>query len=214
MSMNGQSSGDFRETSGRVQLFHVVTRNSVGVLAADAFTQANPPVATGASLKSTTLSGITKTGVLGGSIAFTRAAAGNNVTGGPVVDTPGTVPSGYHTGIRPLGIFLNDAAGNAYENTPGPASGRGPYVCGSGSCVGLTIYETQAQLTQGAYTAGQLLTYAPGDLLYASMNGLVTNVSGDAYEGQSGASATPTVIGVLKAAVDATTPMLIVDLRI
>ncbi len=211
MSMNGQSSGDFRETSSRVQLFHVVTRNSVGVLAADAFTKANPPVATGAATKSTTLSGITKTGVLGGSIAFTRAAAGNNVIGGPVVDTPGTVPSGYHTGIRPLGFFLNDAAGNAYENTPGVASGRGPYVCGSGSCIGVTVYETQIIL---GGSAGNAITYAPGDLLYASVNGLVTNVSGDAYEGQSGASATATVIGVLKAAVDATTPMLIIDLRI
>jgi hypothetical protein len=211
MSMNGQSSGDFRETSGRVQLFHVVTRNSVGVLAADAFTQPNPPVATGATLKSTTLSGITKTGVLGGSIAFTRAAAGNNVIGGPAVTTPGTVPSGYATGIRPLGIFLNDAAGNAYENTPGPASGRGPYVCGSGSCVGLTVYETQIQL---GGSAANPITYAPGDLLYASVNGLITNVVGDAYEGQSGASAGATVVGVLKAAVDATTPMLIVDLRI
>lgn len=211
MSMNGQSSGDFKETSGRVQLFHVVTRNSVGVLTGDSFTQANPPVATGAAEKSTTLSGITKTGVLGGSIAFTRAAAGNNVIGGPVVDTPGTSPSGYHTGIRPLGIFLNDSAGNAYENTPGPASGRGPYVCGSGSCVGVTIYETQ-YLVSG--TPGNPLNYQPGDLLYASVNGLITNVSGDAYEGQSGAAATPTVIGVLKAAVDATTPMLILDMRI
>jgi hypothetical protein len=218
MSMNGQSSGDFRETSGRVQLFHVVTRNSVGVLSGDSFTQANPPVATGS--KSTTLSGITKTGVLGGSVAFTRALAGNNVIGGPVVDTPAaTAPSGYHLGIRPLGIFLNDAAGNAYENTPGPASGRGPYVCGSGSCIGLTIYETQVQL--GAH-AGEAIgnagsgttAYAPGDLLYASVNGLITNVVGDAYEGQSGAAVGATVIGILKAAVDATTPMLIVDLRI
>jgi len=211
MSMNGQSSGDFRETSGRVQLFHVVTRNSVGVLTGDSFTQANPPVATGAPEKSATLSGITKTGVLGGSIAFTRGLSGNNVIGGPVVTTPGTTPSGYQLGIRPLGIFLNDAVGNAYENTPGPASGRGPYVCGSGSCVGLTIYETKNLL---ANTPGSDLVYTPGDLLYASVNGLITNSSADAYEGQSGALATPTVIGVLKASVDATTPMLIVDLRI
>jgi len=215
--MNGQSSGDFRETSGRVQLFHVVTRNSVGVLSGDSFTQANPPVATGS--KSTTLSGITKTGVLGGSVAFTRALAGNNVIGGPVVDTPAaTAPSGYHT-LRPLGIFLNDAAGNAYENTPGPASGRGPYVCGSGSCIGLTIYETQIQL--GAH-AGEVIgnagssttAYTAGDLLYASVNGLITNVLADSYEYAAGLTTTVTVIGVLKAAVDATTPMLIVDLRI
>lgn len=208
MSMNGQSSGDFRETSGRVQLFHVVTRNSVGVLAADAFTQANPALATGATKKSTTLSGITKTGVLGGSFAFTRPVAGNNVIGGPA-GTPADPPTVFSTGMRPLGIFLNDAAGNAYENTPGTASGRGPYVCGSGSCVGLTIYETQIQL---GGSAGNALTYAAGDLLYASINGLITNVSADSLE--TSESLTPTVVGVLKAAVDATTPMLIVDLRI
>lgn len=210
MSMNGQSSGDFRETSGRVQLFHVVTRNSVGVLAADAFTQANPALATGSTKKSTTLSGITKTGVLGGSFAFTRPVAGNNVIGGPA-GTPADPPTVFSTGMRPLGIFLNDAVGNAYENTPGPASGRGPYVCGSGSCVGLTIYETQIQLA-AAGTPGNALTYAAGDLLYASINGLVTNLANDSLEASQ--SLTPTVIGVLKAAVDATTPMLIVDLRI
>lgn len=211
MSMNGQSSGDFRETSGRVQLFHVVTRNSVGVLAADAFTQANPALATGASAKSTTLSGITKTGVLGGSFAFTRPVAGNNVIGGPA-GTPADPPTDFSTGMRPLGIFLNDAAGNAYENTPGPASGRGPYVCGSGSCVGITIYETQYQITGGGHTKGDLITYTAGDLLYASINGLITNVSADSLEANE--DLTPTVVGVLKAAVDATTPMLIVDLRI
>lgn len=209
MSMNGQSSGDFRETSGRVQLFHVVTRNSVGVLAADAFTQANPALATSTSAKSTTLSGITKTGVLGGSIAFTRPVAGNNVIGGPA-GTPADPPTVFSTGMRPLGIFLNDAVGNAYENTPGPASGRGPYVCGSGSCVGLTIYETQIQL---GVSKGTAITYTAGDLLYASINGLITNVSADSLE--TSESLTPvTVVGVLKAAVDATTPMLIVDLRI
>jgi hypothetical protein len=211
MSMNGQSSGDFKETSSRVQLFHVVTRNSVGVLTGDSFTQLNPPVVTGSSEKSTTLSGITKTGVLGGSIAFTRPAAGNNVVGGPVASSPGDPPSGYGAGLRPLGIFLNDAGGNAYENTPGPASGRGPYVCGSGSCVGLTVYETQVQL--GA-SKGNLITYTPGDLLYASVNGLVTNVLADAMETVNGFVGTATVVGVLKAAVDATTPKLILDMRI
>lgn len=211
MSMNGQSSGDFKETSSRVQLFHVVTRNSVGVLTGDSFTQANPPVETGAAEKSTTLSGITKTGVLGGSIAFTRPAAGNNVIGGPVATVPGDPATGYGTGLRPLGIFLNDAAGNAYENTPGPASGRGPYVCGSGSCVGLTIYETQVQL--GGFK-GNPLTYTPGDLLYASVNGLITNLLADAMETVNGFVGTATVVGVLKAAVDATTPMLILDMRI
>jgi hypothetical protein len=205
MSMRGQSSGDFKETSGRVQIFHVVTRNSVGALAADAFTQSNPVVYTGNTVKSTTLAGITKVGVLGGSVAFTRPQAGNNVTGGPVVNAG----PAFLAGIRPLGIFVNDAAGNAYENTPGVASGRGTYVCGSGTCVGVTLYET-VQVQGGS--AGTALVYAAGDLLYASANGLLTNRAADSYETLQGG--TPTIMGIVKAAPDANTPMLILDLRV
>lgn len=216
MSMRGQSSGDFKETSGRVQLFHVVTRNSVGALAADAFTQANPVVYTGATLVSTTLAGITKVGVLGGSVAFTRPAVGNNVIGGPSV-TAGPV---FLVGQRPLGIFLNDAVGNAYENTPGPASGRGPYVCGSGSCIGVTIYETKVLQATGPGNAGDNLVYAAGDRLYASANGLLTNNPDDSYEQLFAAVAyattptAPTVMGIVKAAPDANTPMLVLDLKV
>lgn len=205
MSMRGQSSGDFKETSGRVHLFHVVTRNSVGALSADAFTQANPVVYTSPTVKSTTLAGITKVGVLGGTVAFTRPQVGNNVVGGPFVNAG----PAFLAGIKPLGIFINDAVGNAFENTPGPASGRGPYVCGSGSCIGVTLYETK-QLQGGG--AGTDLVYAAGDFLYASANGLLTNRSADAYETLQGATAT--VMGVVKAAPDANTPMLVLDLRV
>jgi hypothetical protein len=207
--MYGQSSGDFRETSGRVQLFHVVTRNSVGALAADAFTQLNPALITAAAAKSTTLASITKVGVLGGSVAFTRPS-GNNLIGGPP-GTPGahnTNLTNLVTGARPLGIFINDAAGNAYENTPGPASGRGPYVSGSGSCVGVSIYETQSQATDAN------LTWAVGNLVYASANGLLTNLIAEAYEYLAGSTTTVTVIGVVKAVPNSDTPMLVIDLRI
>lgn len=205
MSMRGQSSGDFKETSGRVQLFYVVTRNTVGALAPDAFTQANPVVYTGPTVKSTTLASITKVGVLSGSVAFTRPLAGNNVHGGPAVNAG----PAFLAGIRPLGIYLNDAVGNAYENTPGVASGRGTYVCGSGTCLGVTVYET-AQLQGGG--AGTALVYAAGDLLYASANGLLTNRAADSYETLQGA--TPTIMGIVKAAPDANTPMLVLDLRV
>lgn len=219
MSMRGQSSGDFKETSGRVQLFHVVTRNSLCTLAADAFTQSNPVVYTSANLKSTTLAGITKVGVLGGTVAFTRpsgAGGGNNIVGGAYVTAGPT----FVAGVRPLGIFLNDALGNAYENTPGVASGKGTYVCGSGTTIGVTLYETQVLQATGPGNAGDALVYAPGDLLYASANGLLTKNPDDSYEQLFAASAyatTPTastVIGVVKAAPDANTPMLVLDLRV
>lgn len=202
MSLRGQSSGDFKETSSRVNLFHVVTRNSMGALTTDGLTQTNPAKVTAGANKSTTLANVTKGGVLGGSVAMTRPDIGNGLHGGP-----NTVA--YTAGCKPLGIFLNDALGNAYENTPGVASGRAPYVSGSGSCVGVTVYETQRQI--GSSTA---LTWAAGDFVYASVNGLLTNVIADSYENNVAGTPAPTVMGVVKVAPDASTSMLVVDLRV
>lgn len=61
-----------------------------------------------------------------------------------------------------VGLALNDAVGNAYESSSGFASGKAVYLCGSGSVATVDIYE-----------AG---TWAVGDLVYASFNGLITNV--------------------------------------
>jgi hypothetical protein len=204
-AIGGQSSGDFRETSARVQLLHVVTRNSIGVLTPDAFTQLNPPNVTG--FVSTTLATITKVGVLGGTYAYTRPDYGNGFIGGP------SKPAGAYSGAteKVLGIFLNDSIGNAYENTPGVASGRGPYVCGVGSCVANSLYETSEQTGGGAGTA---LTYAAGNLLYSSVNGLATNFAADAYEAQAPFSGASTVVGVVKVAPDANSSLLVYDTRI
>jgi hypothetical protein len=201
-AIGGQGSGDFRETSGRVQLLHVVTRNAQGNLTPDSFTQTNPPIVpvTG---KSTTLATITKVGVLGSSIAFTRPDFGNGYHGGPV--------AGYPLGCQPLGVFLNDAIGNAFENTPGIASGKGPYVCGNGSTLAVSIYETKKIITA---VTGTTITYNPGDKLYASANGFVTNLSTDAYEFQAASTPAPVVLGIVKVAPDANSSLLVFDLRI
>jgi hypothetical protein len=202
--LGGQGSGDFRETSGRVQIFHIGTRNSVGVLTADAFTQANPPIVVTTANVSSTLAGITKKGVLGSSIAFTRPDAGNGFHGGPV-----QVLAAYVAGQKPLGIFINDSLGNPFENTPGVASGRGPYICGMAT-VGLSLYETRIQI--GASTA---LTYACGDRVYAGVNGLITNRYQDAYEYQVIADLdNVTTMGVVKVAPDANNSLLVIDLRV
>jgi hypothetical protein len=216
-AIGGQGSGDFRETSGRVQLLHVVTRNAQGNLTPDAFTQANPPVITTASGKSTTLATITKVGVLGGTIAFTRPDFGNGYQGGPTL-----VSSAYVAGQKPLGIFINDSIGNAFENTPGIASGKGPYVCGNGSCVANSIYETKSQGLSGGPAIGTAITYNPGDRLFASANGLVTNLFTDSYEWQVSANqlyATApwggvTTIGIVKVAPDANSSLLVFDVRV
>lgn len=199
----GQGSGDFRETSGRVQIFHVGTRNSVGILTADAFTQANPVNVTATANVSSTLTGISKKGVLGASFAFTRPDAGNGFHGGPLLISTAAV-----AGQKPLGLYINDSLGNAFENTPGVASGRGPYLCGFGT-VGVSIWETQNLVSGSA-----ALTYAAGDKLYASQNGFVTNVLADSYENFVSGNPAPTVVGILKVAPDANNSLMVFDLRI
>jgi hypothetical protein len=202
----GQGSGDFAETSGRVHLFHLGIRNSIGILTADAFTQANPPIVTTAANVSTTLSGITSTGVLGASVAFTRPDSGNGHHGGPV-----QVTAAYVAAQKPLGLFINDAIGNAYENTPGVASNRGPYVSGQ-AVVGVTLWETQQQIGGSA-----ALTYAAGDFLYASVNGLLTNRIEDAYQYNVSGQNDPdfvTVMGVCRVAPDADNSLMVLDLRV
>lgn len=205
----GQGSGDFRETSGRIQLLHVGTRNSLGLLTPDAFTQANPAIVTTTANISTTLSsaGLTsKKGVLGGTVAFTRPDVANGYHGGPI-----QVGGNYQAGQKPLGLFLNDSLGNAFENTPGVASGRGPYVCGMAT-VAVSLWETQIQV--GASTA---LTWAAGDKVYASVNGLLTNRYQDAYEynvSMQNDLDFVQILGVVKVAPDANNTLMVVDLRV
>jgi hypothetical protein len=213
-AIGGQGSGDFRETSGRVQLLHVVTRDSQGALTPDAFTQANPTIVTNALNKSTTLATITKVGVLGGSYAFTRPDFGNGYHGGPTL-----IGGLCATGQKPLGILINDSIGNAFENTPGIASGKGPYVSGVGSCVANSIYETKQQNGRaGGSGADAAITYAPGNVLYASVNGLVTSQLADAYETvantDQSATAVVTIVGIVKVAPDANSSLLVYDTRI
>jgi hypothetical protein len=202
----GQGSGDFRETSGRVQILHSGIRNSIGILTVDAFTQANPPVVTAVANKSTTLSGITRVGVLGATVAFTRPDGGNGYIGGPV-----QIAAAYVVGQKPLGLFINDALGNPFENTPGVASGRGPFLCGFGTHA-VSLWETQQQVGGSA-----ALTYAQGDKLYASVNGLLTNRVEDAYEwnvaGQNDRDFV-TLMGIVRIAPDANNSLLVLDLRV
>ena len=209
-AIGGQSSGDFKETSGRVQILNVITRNSVGTLTPDSFTQANPPVVT--TQKSATLNvnnAYGKLGVLGASIAFSRYDYGNGFHGGPV-----KISNAYDAKIKPLGFFINDSLGNMFENTPGVASTKGPYLCGVGATLALSIYETKVQLGGGAGTA---ITWTAGDRVYASVNGYATNVLADAYEynvsGQ-GSVEFVTLMGIVRVAPDSSSSLLVIDTRI
>jgi len=153
--------------------------NSIPVLSDACFSKANYGVNA-----NTTLSVNTPRGVLGGSVAGT--SAGLDYTAVPCTDV-----------LMPLGLFVNDAAGAAFENSPAVASGKVAIMKGQAS-VEVDVYETE----NAAATAD--LTYAVGEKLYSSAQGLLTNE----------ASSEGTVIGILTKAPSTSSPTIGLDMRI
>ena len=213
MPLLGQASGGWTESSSALRILNLGIANSIGVLTDDAFTQTNPPVVTTAATISDQVD-TTLSGVLSGSVCFARgdAGGGSNYIGGPT--TVGTA------NVAVLGVFINSANGNSFENTPGTASGKGPYISGQGT-YGNTLYEDKV-LTAG--NAGNALTaLATGQSLYASRNGYLTNAiaadyaadaSEQVWEGNPAAFGGATVIGIVKMVPDATQGDLVYDQRI
>lgn len=205
MPLLGQASGGFTESSSALRILNVGIRNTVGVLTSDSFTQTNPPAVTGATTITTQVD-TTKRGVLSGSVAFARpdAGGGSNYVGGPGIATAAAAGAGVVLASPAsvvLGVFINSANGNPYENTPGPASGKGPYVSAMGT-YGNALFETQNIDTAAA------LVYAVGNDLVASKNGYLTNQN-DANNRYA-----TTVIGILKMPADAVQNELVYDQRI
>lgn len=203
MAIPGQASGNFVEGQSALRILYIGHRNTFSAqLTTDAFVQLNPPVVTALASVSQTLGPAPSRGVLSGSVAFTRPDAGNGFIGGPVAVAPLTGQ------VRPLGLFINNAAGYSYLNTPAAASGMGPYTSGQGT-VGTKLYETQNLSTNAA------LTYAVGQTLVASRNGYLTNVADapNCLELNLG-YASATQIGVIKIVPDAVLAELLFDQRI
>lgn len=219
MPLLGQASGGWTESSSALRILNLGIANSVGVLTDDAFTQTNPPIVTAAATITAQVDR-TLAGVLSGSVCFARgdAAGGSNFIGGPA-------SVGANQNVEVLGIFINSANGNAFENTPGVASGKNPYVSGCGT-FGDTLFEDKNLVTGAALTA-----YATGHKLYASKNGYLTScltgdVAGDStnqlwHAANMFAAATvvgdrnvPTMLGVVKMPPDAVQGDLVFDLRI
>jgi hypothetical protein len=210
-----QSSGDFRMNQGALRILYSLVKDTVPSLDDSGLLQENPvngAVAGGADYRSTTLPANVKRGVLGGSVAF--IVGDMTVGGAPYV---GAWDDGEKL-ARPVGLFINDAVGNAFENTPGVASGKAPYI--RGGTVGVKIYETKGALYDS--TSGDL-EYKAGDKLYASINGLLTNRIEDSYEyawfdSNGGSSLSnnlleATVVGVVLAAPSTTHSELFVALK-
>ena len=224
MPLLGQASGGFTESSSALRLLHLGIRNTVGILTDDAFDQTNPPIVVTAGTVSTGTD-TTVSGVLSGSVAFTRPDQGSNYIGGNAEGLSVL----HETLVKPLGCFINNAAGNAFENQPGPASGKGPYVSGQGT-YGNQLYETQ--LLDGASVAGMAtgddLTYTNGMELIASRNGylmprVTVNTAGAALvsidvaevaaEVEHGAAASTTLC-ILKMPADSAQPEIVFDQRV
>lgn len=153
--------------------------NSIPVLSDACYTKANYGVNT-----NTTLSVNTPRGVLGGSVA--GISPGLDYTAVPCTDA-----------LRPIGLFVNDAAGAAFENSPAVASGKVAIIKGQPS-VEVDVYETRNAADSGD------LTYAVGNLLYCSAQGLLTNET----------SSEGTVIGVVTKAPSTSSPTIGLDARI
>ncbi len=228
MALLGQASGGFTESSSALRILHVGVRNTISVLSADAFTQTNPPIVSTVGTVSTSPGALTEVlGVLSGSVAFARPDAGNNSVGGPHL-AAGLVAPVAATHILPVGMFINNASGNAYENLPAAASGKGPYVSAMGT-YGSRLYETQLLVTTGGVAAGTALTYLAGLKLAASQNGwlmptyvwngaawIIVDVGGgfNTLESINAGAVAATTIGILKVAPDSAMSEIVFDQRI
>lgn len=173
MPLLGQASGGWTESSSALRILHVGIRNTVPVLTDDAFTQTNPPVVTTAGTVSAQVDQ-TKMGVLSGAVAFSRPDAGSAFIGGMGSATVvGNLAAnlGWAMGFQPLGCFINSANGNPFENTPGTASGKGPYVSSMGT-YGNALFETNMLVAfSGTLPIGSTLQYTTGMKLIPSING-------------------------------------------
>ena len=232
MPLLGQATGGWTESSSALRLLYVATRNTVGLATADAFTQVNPvAVATNVS----TQVNATALGVLSGSVVFTRPDIGAQFIGGPgtnAIQTAIAAAPAQAVGFRALGVAINSANGNAFENTPGTASGKIPYVSGMGTC-GNGLFET-ALIANSAdavnNAAGVAITYITGQLLMASRNGflmprtVISAIDGNADNADvvamsaesfvANANSSATNIGVLTMPPDATQNEVVYDQRI
>lgn len=237
MPLSGQASGGWTESSSALRLLHVGIRNTTGVLSDDAFTQTNPPIITTASTVSSNVD-TSVLGVLSGSVAIARNDQGANYIGGPGTTTViaasggGVLGGATATGlngrtVQPLGLFINNASGNAFENQPAAASGIGPYVSAMG-CYASQLFETQALVAFGALAQGGDLTYAVGIPLIASLNGyLMPNAVWDGAATQStdlvtaalqsaarNSAGTSTTIAILTMPADSVQNEIVFDQRI
>jgi hypothetical protein len=170
------------------------TYNTLGAITAAGLTQDNR-VGNVQKVGNARLTSSTPKGILAGSVV---AVAGNGLIGPAAGDSTSTFD-------KVVGIAVNNAVGNPFESSSAVASGKVVYAHGTGTVLRTDIYETVE--TDGAIP----VAYTAGDKVYASQNGLMTNLSG-----LDSTNALPyaTLIGIVLSAPTATDTYMTVQLKI
>ena len=119
-------------------------------------------------------------GVLGGSVAAVKVGDTKNYT---------VYPADGTSAYKAIGLFVNNAFGNPFDNSPAVASNK------------IAIAQKLASVEVDVYEEGE---YAIGDKLYASTNGYLTKTAG----------ADTTVIGVVTKVPSASDPFLGLEMLI
>jgi hypothetical protein len=143
----------------------------------------------------TRLSSDTPKGILAGQFVCVGSVSGTVVACTGTNATPSVLVG------RPIGVAINNAVGYPYESSSGVASGKCPYLQGCGTVFSTDLYETFTQ-------AAAAITYAPGDRIYVSQNGMISNVASTAVD------VTLYVVGIVLIAPSATDPFMVVQLSI
>jgi len=233
MPLLGQSSGGWTESSSQLRILNLGVRNSIGVITDDSLTQTNPTAVVTAGTVSTRVD-TTALGVLSGSVAYARADGGSNFIGGPgsaAVQVAIAASNAQAIGYRALGLFINSATGNDYENTPAVASGVCPYVSAMGTYAS-ALYETNLIANSADAVnspQGAAITYRVGNRLMGSRNGFImpTEVIGTdggrdnadviAMSAESfvqNANSSATILAICKMPPDAVQTEVVFDLRV
>jgi len=99
---------------------------------------------------------------------------------------------------KPIGVVINNAVGYPFESSSGVASGKCPYLHGSGTVYSTDMYETFQ------HDGTTPVTFTPGAIVYCSGNGLLTTT----------ADSVGYMVGVVLIAPSATDPFMVIQLMI
>jgi hypothetical protein len=169
--MIGEASGIVPDKG--LNILYRGTLNSFGNITDAGLTEAN-----GTNNSSARITADTPAGILAGMIVSVNSD-------GNIVKAAGTSDD------TEVGVAINNAVGYAFESSSGVASGKVPYLHGSGSVYSTDLYEDT------------VATASAGAKLYASTDGLLTTTNTAA-----------TVVGVILKAATTTDPFIVVQSRI